>query len=157
MGLNFEPHRYRFRSCWELPAAPPDLVYRVLAEPLGYPAWWPEIRRVRQLSEDSGEMTFRSFLPYELRVRVRATRQDPAGRVLAARLDGDLDGGTRWTVTTRGDGGSVAVFDEDVVVRKRSMRVLALPGRPAFRANHAVMMRHGRAGLISYLRAVHWS
>jgi hypothetical protein len=96
-------------------------------------------------------MRFRSLLPYELQVTAHEARQDPAAGVLEARLTGDLEGSTRWTVTTRGDGAAVAVFDEDVEVRKPLMRRLALPGRPAFRINHALMMRSGLTGLTRYL------
>ena len=143
-------HRYRFRSSWELAAAGPR-VYQVLADPIGYPVWWPEIREVRQLSQVSGEMRFRSVLPYELAVVATEARQDPEAGVLEARLDGDLEGLTRWTVASLGPRRSLAVFDEDVVVRKPLMRMLGLPARPAFRANHALMMRHGRSGLAHYL------
>lgn len=143
-------HRYRFLTAWDL-HAPPRRVYRVLADPRTYPVWWPEIREVRQLDEHSGVMRFRSLLPYELAVVASEARQDPVAGVLEARLAGDLEGVTRWTVTSRGDGRAVAVFFEDVEVRKPLMRLLAVPGRPAFRANHALMMRHGRVGLAHYL------
>ena len=143
-------HRYRFTTVWDLPA-PPRRVYGVLADPRTYPLWWPEIREVRQLDEHTGAMRFRSLLPYELHVTVHEARQDPAAGVLEARLTGDLEGSTRWTVTTRGDGAAVAVFDEDVEVRKPLMRRLALPGRPAFRVNHALMMSSGMTGLTRYL------
>jgi hypothetical protein len=143
-------HRYRFVTIWDLPA-PPEQVYRVLADPRSYPLWWPEIRKVEQLDARSGRMRFRSLLPYELRVLAREVRQDPAAGVLEARLTGDLDGSTRWTVTTRGDGRAVAVFEEDVEVHRPLMRRLALAGRPAFRVNHALMMRNGRRGLTHYL------
>ncbi|WP_084713573.1 SRPBCC family protein [Streptacidiphilus rugosus] len=149
-------HRYRFLSVWELPA-PPHLVYRVLADPRAYPVWWPQILEVRQLTDTSGRMRFRSLLPYELSVTAHESRQDPAAGVLEARLTGDLQGLTRWTVTSRDDGASVAVFHEDVEVNKPLMRAFAVPGRPAFRANHAWMMRHGHAGLRHYLGLCHWS
>jgi hypothetical protein len=151
-----ELHRYRFTSRWELPAAS-EHVFEVLARPLDYPRWWPQILEVRQLTDDSGRMRFRSLLPYELEVTVSAARRDPDDGVLEARLTGDLHGVTRWTVTGRGEGPTVAVFHEDVEVRKPLMRRLALPGRPAFRANHAWMMRSGRRGLAHYLGLCHWS
>jgi hypothetical protein len=44
------------------------------------------------------------------------------------------------------------VFEEEVTVTKRSLRWLAPLARPVFRANHAAMMRHGRAGLTAHLR-----
>jgi uncharacterized protein YndB with AHSA1/START domain len=139
-------HRYRFTTVWDLPALP-ERVYGALADPRSYPLWWPEIREVRQLDARTGQMTFRSLLPYELAVTVHEVRQDPSARVLEARLTGDLEGTTRWTVTSRGDGGAVAVFHEDVVANRPLMRRLALPGRPAFRVNHALMMINGRKGL----------
>ena len=144
-------HRYRFVSVWDVPA-PPRQVYEVLADPRTYPVWWPEIREVRQLDEHSGVMRFRSLLPYELAVVARELRQDPAAGVLEARLTGDLAGVTRWTVTSRGDGAAVVVFTEEVEVRKPLMRRFALLGRPVFRANHALMMRHGRVGFVRYLQ-----
>jgi uncharacterized protein YndB with AHSA1/START domain len=143
-------HRYRFSTVWDLPAPPPR-VYRVLGNPRGYPVWWPEIREMRQLDARTGRMRFRSLLPYELSVVAHEVRQDPRAGVLEARLTGDLEGTTRWTVTSRGDGGTVAVFDEDVEVHRPLMRRLALPGRPAFRVNHSLMMINGRKGLTHYL------
>ncbi|MHA6758776.1 SRPBCC family protein [Streptacidiphilus sp. PAMC 29251] len=143
-------HHYRFSTVWDLPA-PPAQVYAVLADPRTYPVWWPEIREVAQLDPRSGRMRFRSLLPYELAVLAHEVRQDPAAGVLEARLTGDLEGTTRWTVTSRGDGGAVAVFDEDVEVHRPLMRRLALPGRPAFHLNHTLMMKNGRKGLTHYL------
>jgi hypothetical protein len=67
-------------------------------------------------------------------------------RVLEATLSGDLDGFSRWTITAV-DGGTVAVFEEEVETTKRALRLLAPVARPAFRANHWLMMRHGQAGL----------
>ncbi|MEZ0092975.1 SRPBCC family protein [Streptacidiphilus sp. EB129] len=143
-------HHYTFTSVWELPA-PPRQVFAELADPRRYPLWWPEVREVRQLDEHSGTMRIRSLLPFELAVLAREARQDPAAGVLEATLSGDLCGLTRWTVTGRGDGAAVAVFHEDVEAHKPLLRRLAVPGRPVFRANHALMMRSGRLGLIRHL------
>ncbi|WP_042381568.1 SRPBCC family protein [Streptacidiphilus melanogenes] len=152
-----ELHRYRFSSRWQLQAAY-ERVFAALAAPIDYPLWWPQITEVRQLTEDSGRMRFRSLLPYELHVTAFAVRHDQDAGVLVARLTGDLDGLTRWTVSRGPEAGrTVAVFDEDVEVRKPLMRLLALPGRPAFRANHAWMMRCGRLGLARHLGVCHWS
>ncbi|MYS07554.1 polyketide cyclase [Streptomyces sp. SID6041] len=38
--------------------------------------------------------------------------------------------------------------------RARLLRALAVPGRPLFRANHALMMRAGRRGIAARLRPV---
>lgn len=67
---------------------------------------------------------------------------------------GDLEGWVRWTVGADGAGGGTRLlFEEDVIVNKPLMRRLAVPCRPLFRANHALMMRQGRRGLSARLRA----
>jgi Polyketide cyclase / dehydrase and lipid transport len=140
---------YRFRSTWRLPASPAD-VYRALESVDHYPHWWPEIRTIRQIDDITGEVVCRAMLPYELRFVIRQVRRDPEGRVLEASMVGDLEGRSVWTITGS-DRGSVAVFDEEVVANKSLLRRLALIGRPVFRLNHALMMRHGQRGLAAYL------
>ncbi|AXI76425.1 SRPBCC family protein [Peterkaempfera bronchialis] len=144
-----DPNHYRFTSSWEL-AAPPDDVYRALEDIGRYPLWWPEVRRIRRLDDRHGELTVRSVLPYDLVLTVEESRRDPAAGVLEAAMAGDLRGWSRWTVTAC-PGGSRAVFEEDVRPGRPLMRRLALPARPAFTANHALMMRSGRRGLRAYL------
>jgi uncharacterized protein YndB with AHSA1/START domain len=140
--------RYRFRSVWHLDAGP-DTVYRVLERPDAYPEWWPQVRDVRQTGETTGVLRFRSLLPFDLVVDARAVRQDPRERVLEVALRGDLDGWVRWTVRPGDGGGTRLLFEQEVVVRRTLMRVLSLPCRALFRANHALMMRAGRAGLVA--------
>lgn len=145
-----DPNLYRFRSTWHLDA-PADDVYTALERLHDYPAWWPEVRDADRLDEDRFRLRCRSTLPYDLVFTSTQERRDPVERVLQARLAGDLDGYSRWTVTAVPTGGTDAVFDEEVVATKGLLRRLALVARPAFQANHAVMMRHGRAGLRTYL------
>jgi hypothetical protein len=141
---------YRFRSEWCLDA-PPRATYSVLEQVVGYAAWWPEVRRARLVEVDSCEVVCRSLLPYQLSMVLRPSRVDPESGVLEAAIDGDLEGFARWTVGSR-PSGSHLVFEEEVTVTKRSLRWLAPLARPAFRANHAAMMRHGRSGLTAHLR-----
>ncbi|MBM9509803.1 SRPBCC family protein [Actinacidiphila acididurans] len=136
---------YRFRSVWHLDAEP-DAVYGVLERPDAYPGWWPQIREVRQTGETTGVLRFRSLLPYDLVVAARSTRHDPEARVLEIAMTGDLDGWVRWTVLPAPTGTRL-LYDQEVVVRKPLMRLLAVPCRPLFRANHALMMRAGHRGL----------
>ncbi|MEV7280098.1 SRPBCC family protein [Streptomyces sp. NPDC093111] len=144
--------RYRFRSVWRL-AAPPDAVYTVLERAEEYPRWWPQMREVVPLDERTGTARFRSLLPYDLVVTAEARRRDPEARVLEVALSGDLDGWARWTLLPDGPG-TRALHEQEVEVRTPLMRALAVPGRPVFRANHALMMRSGRRGLAALLRAV---
>ena|SRR5579859_8072398 len=144
-----ELNHYAFRSVWRVEAAKTD-VFSVLEDLGSYPAWWPEIRRAVKVDEESFELTCRSLLPYDLVFHSTQERRDAADGVLQARLSGDLDGFSRWTVTSNGLV-ATAVFDEEVTATKALLRRLAPVARPAFRANHWLMMRHGQAGLQVYL------
>ncbi|MET9811160.1 SRPBCC family protein [Streptomyces halstedii] len=145
-------NHYRFRTVWDLPA-PPGAVYTALEQAEDYPRWWPQVREIARVDDTTATARFRSVLPYDLVLTLRQRRHDPAARVLEAALSGDLDGWARWTVTPRG-GGSRVVYEQEVHVRAAPLRRLAVPGRPFFRANHALMMRAGRRGLAAWLRAV---
>ncbi|MDN3295319.1 SRPBCC family protein [Streptomyces ficellus] len=141
---------FRFRSVWDVPA-PPDTVYAILERPEEYPSWWPQVREVARLDERTGTARFRSFLPYDLVVTLTERRRDPVARVLESCLAGDMEGWARWTVTAHGAGRARAVYEQEVDVRRPLLRLLALPGRPAFRANHTLMMRAGRRGLAAHV------
>ncbi len=143
---------YRFRSEWELPA-PPAAVYVVLEHAENYPHWWPQVREVTRIDDRSGVIRVRSLLPYGMTFTAREVRRDPAGGVLEIALSGDMEGWARWTLTAHGTG-TRARYDQEVDVRKPLLRRLAVPGRPLFRANHALMMRAGRRGLTACLQAV---
>ena len=145
--------RYRFRTVWELPGARPAAVYSVLVEAEDYPSWWPQVREARRTGADTGAARFRSRLPFDLRVVVRETCRDPRTGVIEATMSGDLCGGTRWTVLSDGHGGSRAVHEQDVEVAKPLLRLLSVPARPLLLANHALMMRAGRRGLLRRLRS----
>ncbi|MEU3062500.1 SRPBCC family protein [Streptomyces subrutilus] len=145
--------RYRFRSVWDLDA-PPARVYAELEQPGQYPLWWPQVRRVEPVDDRTGTALVRSVLPYALRVTATELLRDPVRGVLEVALRGDLDGWARWTVRARGAAGggrTRALYEQEVEVRRASMRRLALPGRAVFRLNHALMMRAGHRGLQSRL------
>ena len=140
---------YRFRSVWHADATPGE-AYRALRELDDYPAWWPEVRRADRVDDSTYDMVVRSLLPYDLAFRSTRSRDDPAARVLEAQMTGDLEGFSRWTVTP-GLREVMLVFEEEVVACKPLLRRLGLVGRPAFVANHRLMMRHGQRGLRAYL------
>ena len=142
--------RYVFHSTWHI-AASPEEVYDALRDVASYPTWWPQVRSIRQLDETSGELSCRSLLPYELTFVVRREIEDRAARILQAHQTGDLEGTSRWTVTANG-AGSVAAFDEDVVVRNALVRRAGLIARPILRVNHDLMMREGERGLRRHLQ-----
>ncbi|WBO67495.1 SRPBCC family protein [Streptomyces camelliae] len=145
-------NRYRFLSLWSLPA-PPAAVYAVLERPEDYPRWWPQVRAVTRLDDSTGVITIRSVLPYAMSFTARETRHDPDAGVLEITMSGDIEGWARWTLTADGSG-TLARYDQVVHVNKPLLRWLAVPGRPVFRANHRLMMRSGRRGLMRHLEAV---
>jgi len=141
--------RYEFHSTWHVNAAPND-VYAVLERLTDYPLWWPQVRSVTPLGNDRYDLVCRSALPYELHFSTEQTVRSPRDRVLEASMVGDLEGFSRWTITTDAHG-TVATFDEDVVATKALLQRLELVARPAFKANHTRMMRDGERGLRTYL------
>jgi len=143
---------YRFRTQWTLPA-PPATVYDLLEQAEDYPRWWPQVRAVDRLDDTTGVIRIRATLPYDLVFTAREVRRDPAAGILEIAMTGDLDGWARWTLTPAGSG-TLARYDQEVDVTKPLMRLLAVPGRPLFRANHALMMRAGQRGLTAHLQAV---
>ncbi|MDX3644306.1 SRPBCC family protein [Streptomyces sp. MB09-02B] len=142
---------YRFLSLWNLPAGP-SAVYDVLQRVDDYPDWWPQVREVTRLDDTTGTVRIRSVLPYDLAFTAREVRSDRAAGVLEIEMTGDVDGWARWTLTADGTG-TLARYDQEVDVSKPLLRRFAVPGRPVFRANHALMMRAGRRGLLAYLTA----
>jgi len=149
MDMDMDWNRYRFRSLWTLPL-PPDAVYEALERVEDYPRWWPQVRQVVRRDDTSGVLRVRSLLPYDLTFTVHAVRRDHAAGVLRSRIDGDIDGWAGWTVTALGPG-TLARYDQVVEVRKALLRRFAVPGRPLFVANHRLMMRAGRRGLLAHL------
>jgi len=140
---------YVFKSMW-LVNAPFDDVFSVLADVWTYPAWWPEIQSVEDLGDGRYQMVARSLLPYELCFvsEDRAAVHTPG--VIDARITGELEGFARWTVKALGPGCRL-VYDQEVETHKGLLNALAPVARPAFRLNHALMMRHGRDGLRTFM------
>jgi hypothetical protein len=140
---------YVFRSVWSVDAAFDD-VHAVLVDVRTYPQWWPEIRTVNDLGGGRFEMVARSLLPYELRFVSEERPEYRRPGVIDARLSGDLEGFARWTIEATGSGCTL-VYDQEVDTNKRLLNVLAPIARPGFRLNHTLMMRHGQAGLRTFM------
>jgi hypothetical protein len=140
---------YSFRSVWHV-EADPGTVFDVLADLVSYPAWWPEVREVHRSGELRVATRVRSFLPYDLDFELEEVRREPASGILEVRMTGDLEGFSRWTVSADG-GGARLVFEEEADTAKRLLNRLAPLARQAFKLNHAFMMRHGEAGLRTYM------
>lgn len=109
--------------------------------------WWPQVRSVE--STNDGMLTVcRSLLPYDLTfVTVQMLLDDGT---LAAELHGDLDGVAQVQMFENGSGTRIE-YQQDVTLEKALLRKLSPLLRPAFRFNHALMMRDGHHGLTKYL------
>jgi len=140
---------YVFQSVWHI-QAPLNDVTGVLKDLESYPAWWPEIQEVRPLGGTRFEVVARSLLPYDLRFVSDADIPQASPDVIDARLSGDMEGTVRWTVTEL-DYGCRLVYDQEVTTHKRLLNLMAPVARPGFKTNHALMMRHGQAGLRTFM------
>jgi hypothetical protein len=149
VDLNF----YRFRSSWDVDAPKAD-VYSALDAFDHYPDWWPEVRSAEKLAEGTYRVRVRSWLPYDLEFVGTERERDQQRGILSMHMDGDLEGFSRWTLTANGLATTVT-FDEEVTVNKAMLRRLAIIGRPAYRWNHGLMIRHCKTGLRACLAGIH--
>jgi polyketide cyclase/dehydrase/lipid transport protein len=141
---------YRFRDVWSVPANT-TRVFDVLVDLLNWPRWWPDVRTVHQLDDDTAELTCRALLPYALTFRLRRAEQNADTGLLRVDMTGDLDGHCEATVEKNSHGSRLAI-DQRVALTKPLLRALAPIARPLFTANHAAMMWRGQRGLRGYLR-----
>jgi hypothetical protein len=141
--------QYEFSSTWSVDA-PPDMVFRVLHDVAGYPAWWPQIRRSEAIDPTRVRLWARSFLPIDLKLLVVESLSDRSSGMLRADLHGDLEGWSSWRISEL-EGRTVATFDEVVDTTRRLMNVLAPVARRLFVMNHERMMRDGEIGLRAHL------
>lgn len=140
--------RYRFEHTWTSPLASDEL-FDVLADVGGYPRWWPQVRAVVRVDDDTAHVVARSLLPYSLDLVLQRAVEDRAAGVLEARLGGQLDGWSRWRLTAEGPASTRLLYEQEVSVRGRLLAPGSRVARPVLEANHAWMMRGGRRGLVS--------
>ena len=146
MSLN----EYHFRNVWSVEVAAPA-VFGALVDLANYPAWWPDVRAVSRVDDDTAEFTCRALLPYALTFRLHRAEQDEGAGRLRVLMTGDLEGYCQGIVAADRPDAARLEISQKVVVHKRLLRALAPVARPLFRANHAAMMRRGQRGLRGYL------
>jgi hypothetical protein len=141
---------YRFWHLWAVRATAAR-VFDALVDLARYPDWWPDIRAVEQLDDDTAEVICRSTLPYGLTFRLHRAVEDPDTGLMRVDMTGDLEGYVQGVVAEHRSAGALLAISQRVVVTKPLLRALAPVARPLFRANHALMMRRGQLGLRAYL------
>jgi Polyketide cyclase / dehydrase and lipid transport len=136
---------YRFRSTLYVDLAP-GRAYDLLEDIAAYPSWWPQVRSVAKLDEDTALVAARSLMPYTLHFALSPYVRDRAAGTLEAALDGDLVGLCRWDITGS-DAGSRLEFAQQVTTPGRVLQAAARVARPVLVLNHRWMMRGARRGL----------
>lgn len=139
--------RYAFSSQWEVPA-PAETVAAVLLDLEAYPQWWPEVRAVARVDDETAWLVCRSVLPYSLDLILEASIRTPP--VLEVRLSGDLVGYARFTLTPIAEGARTLLdFDEEVRVSGRLLMAASYLLRPVLAWNHRRMILSCARGLTS--------
>jgi hypothetical protein len=137
---------YRFVDEWLVPASP-EWVYGLLSCPREYPGWWSDA-----FLEGEGDpgpaspgkharLLTRGRLPYRLRWDLTCVEAVAPSR-LVSRIEGDFVGEGIWTIKPEG-GGTRAVLEWNVEVRKGLVRRLTPILRPLFAWNHQWAMARG--------------
>ncbi|HEX6246897.1 MAG TPA: SRPBCC family protein [Nocardioidaceae bacterium] len=139
---------YRFEHAWSVPL-PREELFEVLADVGGYPTWWPQVRAVARVDDDTAHVVARSVLPYTLDLVLVRAVEDPVRGVLEARLRGQLDGWSRWSLGREDGNGSTPLrYEQEVTVHGTLLATASRVARPLLEANHTWMMRGGRQGLL---------
>lgn len=122
----------------------------VLTDLASYPVWWPDVRSVRRMDDDTAHVVCRAALPYRLNLRLHREEQDEVAGRPCLGITGDLDGYCVARVRPHG-GGARLVIEQQVEVPLPLLRVIAPVARPLLRADHAAMMWRGGRRLNRYL------
>lgn len=136
---------YEFQRTWQV-AAQPHRVAQVLADLEHYPQWWPQVRTVAEIDDDTARVVCCSTLPYTLDLVLHAVRRDPGHLEVA--IGGDLEGWSRFELSPGSRAGSTRIdYTQQVVVNRRLLRLASRVLGPVARWNHEQMMRGCETGL----------
>ncbi len=153
------PQHFDLVSHWRIDA-PVERVWAALADPSGWPLWWPYVRQVRTLREGDPDgvgavrrIDWRTRLPYSVCIDVEGVEVLPPQH-LRARARGQLEGEGLWLLRPS-SGGTDVTYVWRVKLTRRWMRWLAPLLAPLLCWNHDGVMRAGEAGLRRHLGARH--
>lgn len=145
-------NHYRFHSEWVVPG-PREKVFAALRDVQRYSRWWPEVRSVIPVDQNRAIFLVMGILPYSLEFLMESEVDDPQAGVLQAKLEGDLNGFSRFEIVDEGEECRL-LYDQEVEVDKKLLQVLAPVARPFFKLNHGLMMTRGSKGLRRYLASI---
>lgn len=138
---------FTFTESWEVPF-PAVEVAEVLLDLEHYPSWWPQVRAVAKIDDDTARVLCRSTLPYTLDLVLTAVSRGPS--VLSTTIEGDLVGSVSWTLSAE-SGGTRLDYLQEVDVGHPLLARLADPLRGVLTWNHGRMMAGCRVGLAGRL------
>lgn len=144
--------RFELISHWSIPA-PRERVWAAIADPQGWPRWWPFVRSVHTLQAGAADGTgsvrrirWATRLPYEIVIDVEAVEVVRPAR-LRGRSRGQLRGEGLWTLRADGPARTAVTYRWQVELAKPWMRWFAPLLAPVYRWNHDAVMRAGEIGL----------
>jgi len=147
--------QYHFLTRWRFDASP-ERVWALVYDAETIARRWPGIRRFRVLNIENGlatgcriAATVKS-LPGSLDFTLEVT-EVAAGRRLALRCSGDLEGEGHWLVEERPDG-VWSEFSWDVATTEWFMNLLGVALRPLLRRSHNRMMAKGYRVISEWLK-----
>lgn len=142
---------YRFERTWRV-AAEPEALFDALLDTPSWPEWWPALVSVETIRGDPGDpldrwqrFVSRAPLGYELELYARLLTVTPPEQ-LVARLEGDLEGAGRMSLSPTGDGTIVAYLLSVDIAKPWMIRLDPLL-RPVFAWSHDRVVEQGIAGL----------
>jgi hypothetical protein len=150
--------RYQFEDVWTVPC-PVEVAWRMVDDVAGWPAWWPDYRRVERVSADVGHgvgvrwrVGVKSNLPYTVDFTFTVLEHDPP-RYVRTQVEGFFDGFVDWRLDADGAGTSL-VLREETETRWPIINLIArIGGRRVLEANHRAAMRRGQEGMRAALAA----
>ncbi|MBW9216750.1 SRPBCC family protein [Mumia sp. zg.B53] len=144
-----KPRHYSFASTWRV-AAPVAQAFDAVADLERYAVWWPDVRHVTGIDDDTARLAIRATLPYTLHLTLHRTRVDETSRHLLAEIAGDLEGWASWRLGADRET-TVLRYSQEVVTTEPWMNAIGSLVSPVLRLNHTAMMRRGQVGLARYL------
>jgi hypothetical protein len=148
---------YHLLSIWRI-EAPLEPVYAAIRDSLGWPDWWPGVRKVEPVADGDAEgigtvrrYVWKGSLPYRVVFEVRATRIENL-EVIEGAAEGDLEGIGRWDFARQG-GLSIVQYEWHVRSTRWWMNLIAPFARALFIRNHTRIMAQGADGLARRLGA----
>jgi uncharacterized membrane protein len=147
--------QYNFISHWKV-NAPIEKVWQLIYDSEKWPHWWKSVVSVKELNKGDERgigsirmYKMRSPMLYTLSFNMELTERIDM-ELLKGNASGELTGTGAWMLKVT-DGITEVQCHWQVYTTRWWMNTFAFMLRPAFRYNHAAVMKHGAKGLSELL------